>query len=96
MTIATLLPPAYALLALGIALITVDVRAQGLRSVAALQAHMHTFRIMTVAGASMALLGAIGLLVVATASLPAQPLLLAATLPGLVAFWRSTRMLTPA
>lgn len=96
MTIATILMPAYAFLVLGIALVTVDLRAQGLSTVAAVKGHMHTFRILTVVGASMALLGVIGLLVVAAASLPAQPLLLPAALPGLVAFWRGAQMLTPA
>lgn len=95
MTIATILMPAYAFLVLGIALVTVDLRAQGLSTVAAVKGHMHTFRVLTVVGASMALL-VIGLLVVAAASLPAQPLLLPAALPGLVAFWRGAQMLTPA
>lgn len=95
MTIATILMPAYVFLVLGIALVTVDLRAQGLSTVSAVKGHMHTFRVLTVVGASMALL-VIGLLVVAAASLPAQPLLLPAALPGLVAFWRGAQMLTPA
>jgi hypothetical protein len=95
MTIATLLPPAYALLALGMALVVVDLRAQGLRTAVAVRGHMHTFRIVTVAGASMALLGLVGLMIVAAAAIPAEPLLLVAAAPGMVAFWRGARILIP-
>lgn len=85
----------YAAVAIGMTLVTLDLRAQGVTTITALRTHMHTFRIITVLGASAALLGHMGTLVVATTGLIGDPMMLIAALPALAAFYWGVKTLTP-
>lgn len=96
MTMIKLLTISYLLLGIGIALVTIDVRAQGLRTVAALKTHMHTFRIVTVLGASAALLGLIGAMLVGTWALGTDPTMLLAAVPAYTAFLWAAKTLNVA
>lgn len=96
MTMIKLLALSYLSLAVGMALVTIDLRAQGLRTVAALKTHMHTFRIVTVMGGSAALLGLIGAMLVGVFALQSNPAMLLAAIPAYMAFFWGAKALSVA
>lgn len=93
MTTIQLLTFSYLSLCIGIALVTMDLRAQGLRTVASLKTHMHTFRIVTVLGASAALLGFIGAMIVGTFALRNDPMMVLAAIPAYAGFFWGAKAL---
>lgn len=82
----SILAASYLSLVTGAALVALDLKAQGLTTRAALRTHMHSFRIVTVTGSSLALLGFIGALMAAISGFYDGPMLLVAALPALSGF----------
>lgn len=96
MTAIQILAWSYLALGIGIALVTLDLRAQGLRTIAAVKSHWHTFRIVTVLGASATLLGVMGATLASTWAFSGHPEILLAALPALAAFFWAAKAIDVA